>query len=1172
MANHRQIDKADGSFRDMVDMSADGIVVIDSDGVIRFANPAACALFGMGPDALVGYQIGFPAGTAEPVEVVLSPGAGFRTTVEMRATDITWHGQPAFLANLRDVSERKRMQVELSRAQERLAAFYRSSTDGIKIFDADGRLIDLNDAFYRITGYDRQELLDGTTYQEITAPAFRAMEAAEIERVLQTGLPREYEKEFVRKDGGRVPVRLTTFVIKDERDRTMGLAAIVKDITQRKRAEHSIMHLNSVLRVVRDVNKLIVRAQNRTDLLREACQVLVGTRGYQHACVAVLEDGGAVGDVFEAMPDDGGPGVSSLFADGNLPSCCRESVEHRRVVLRGDQSEGCRECPLYGRYYGWLRMTAAVEHEGDLLGLLSLVAPRAYAQDAEEQELVQELANDLGQALHGFALEEARTEAETALRSSEERFRLLFSGMNEGVAFNRMLHNDAGKSVDYVLTDVNGSFERITGIPRARAVGARASELLGSSEPPLLADIATVLETGEPRSFETSAAEVDRHFWVSVVPVGKNEFVALFGDITARVHAERAMKRSELLLRAAERMAQVGAWEWDLVHDELTFSDEWLRIHGCTQRTMTREDLLPVAHPDDRPRIEKALRAVVAGESGYSMEHRIINQSTGETRYIHSHGEVVRDDQGAPVRMYGSAKDITDYRRALEALRESEERFRRFFESDPEYCYIVSPQGTVVDANKAALDGLGFTRDELIGKDVISLYAPECRERARGLFVGWERGHDLRNEELVVLTGDAKRRTVLLSATAIRAEDGSLLHSVSVQRDITDLKVAQEQLRQAQKLEAIGQLAGGVAHDFNNLLGGITGYADLLKERIADRPGLIGYVERILTSSTRAASLTRQLLTFARRTEAEMVPCDVHECIRQVVDVLQRTIDRRIAVSRDLRADASIINGDRAQIENALLNMGVNARDAMPDGGKLVYETETVTLSSSAELGQGWDIAPGDYLRVRVTDTGVGMNEETRNRIFEPFYTTKELGKGTGLGLASAYGAVRQHGGYITVDSTQGEGSVFTVYLPLLDGVKPSAPHTADAEPRHGRGTILLIDDDEFIRDSSGEILTTLGYAVHRCEDGREGLEWFVRNRDDIDLVILDLVMPGMSGLDCLRKVKAVRREAKIIAISGFAERGHQSAAMAEGAVAFLEKPFDMKQLAQVVAQAIEGG
>lgn len=378
---------------------------------------------------------------------------------------------------------------------------------------------------------------------------------------------------------------------------------------------------------------------------------------------------------------------------------------------------------------------------------------------------------------------------------------------------------------------------------------------------------------------------------------------------------------------------------------------------------------------------------------------------------------------------------------------------------------------------------------------------------------------------------------------------------------------AEEMLRHSQKMDAIGQLAGGVAHDFNNMLAGIMGAAEMLHRQIPTDPKAERYHAMIMTSATRAAELTTKLLAFARRQPLSMIAIDLNEIIREAASLLERTVDRRVEIFLDLQDGPAVVLGDPAQLQNVFMNLGINAAHAMRDGGRLSIQSRTVELGEENH-GPGMDSLPaGRYIEIRVTDTGTGISPDVLPRIFEPFFTTKHQGQGSGLGLAVILGTIHSHGGQISVARTSEEGTVFLILLPRSEQTLDNA-RREDA-PVTGEGNILFIDDEDVVRSTTEPLLTSLGYTVTAAPSGQAGLEVFAANPDAFDLVLLDMMMPDMSGRECFAKLRALCPDVPVLLASGFVTQEDRAAMEEQGLRHFIAKPFSQTALSQAVHTAI---
>lgn len=427
--------------------------------------------------------------------------------------------------------------------------------------------------------------------------------------------------------------------------------------------------------------------------------------------------------------------------------------------------------------------------------------------------------------------------------------------------------------------------------------------------------------------------------------------------------------------------------------------------------------------------------------------------------------------------------------------------------------------------------------------------------------------HYLRLPDQHFLSHDNRQLVVSLVSAPLSVAGTFDTEFILMVEDITQRAILEEQLHQAQKMDVIGQLAGGVAHDFNNMLAGIIGSAELLKYRMAEDDSNLKMVTTILNAASRSADLTRDLLAFSRKAVKELKPVAVNETINAVIGLLERTIDKRISLVTDLDAPDPVVLGDASLLQNSLLNLGVNSRDAMPDGGTLTFATAVVTLDASDCHSHQILLKPGKYLKISVSDTGVGIPREIVGRIFEPFFTTKSLGKGTGLGLAAVYGTVRDHNGSINVYSEPGRGTVFNVYLPLCEAA--SNTNAKDNIVVKGSGTILLVDDEEILRFLGSDLLEELGYTVYLAEDGEEALDMYAKHHDDIDLVILDVIMPKLDGRETYLKLKELDPTLKVLFCSGFQQEGTSCELQKLGAEGFIQKPYNMVELSGMVAKVL---
>jgi PAS domain S-box-containing protein len=514
----------------------------------------------------------------------------------------------------------------------------------------------------------------------------------------------------------------------------------------------------------------------------------------------------------------------------------------------------------------------------------------------------------------------------------------------------------------------------------------------------------------------------------------------------------------------------------------------------------------------------------------------------------------------------GLGANVLFRRRAEEALRRSEENLRTTLDSIGDAVIATDASGAVTRMNPAAESMTGWGNGDALGRPIGEVFRLEC---ADGLEPESAVDRVLREGRAVALprsstlvARDGARRDVADSAAPIRAAGGGLAGVVLVFRDVTSERALQDQLRQAQRMEVVGQLAGGVAHDFNNILTAILGAAQILSERLPVGSDDRDVAEELVGAALRATELTRQLLAFSRKGPMQMRPLQMHRVIEEAIRLLSRSLDKRIEIRRELAADPDTILGDPALLQSAILNLAVNGRDAMPDGGVLTFSTAVVS-ASPGERAPG-----GELLAITVRDTGSGMDEAVRLRLFEPYFTTKPAGKGTGLGLASVYGCVRSHKGQVQVESAPGRGSSFRILLPLLRGVAADGPMPGE-EVLRGHGRVLVVDDEEIVRNALARMLDSLGYAVECFGDGEAALARYRMRHDDVDLVILDLVMPRLGGPEVFHLIRRIDPAARVVLASGYTQQEVTSELISAGALGFVHKPVRLEELSRQVHAAL---
>lgn len=514
------------------------------------------------------------------------------------------------------------------------------------------------------------------------------------------------------------------------------------------------------------------------------------------------------------------------------------------------------------------------------------------------------------------------------------------------------------------------------------------------------------------------------------------------------------------------------------------------------------------------------------------------------------------------------AKDKAERKLAEKALHESEERYSTMFNSSPNAVF-VHKGGVIHYINETALKIFGYTRDEVIGKTVFEFIADDSKDLVVKNMQRRLAGEYVESYEVKLITKSKETRYFLINSSVIPYEKEKAF--LVILSDVTERKKLEAQLIQAQKMEAVGQLAGGIAHDFNNILQAIIGYGHVLKMKMKEDDPLKSYADHILSLSDRAANLTQSLLAFSRKQLIDPRPVDLNEIIRKVDKLLSRIIGEDIQSRMALSGKDLIVMADPMQIEQVLMNIAANARDAMPEGGYLTIETEIVAIDHEFIKKHGYGME-GDYALIAINDTGAGMDTKTTEKIFQPFFTTKEVGKGTGLGLSMVYGIIKQNNGYINVYSEPGQGTTFKIYLPLIrakaEEVKPEVIQPVE----RGTETVLLAEDAHDVRVFTRMYLEELGFNVIEAVDGEDAINKFALDKDKIQFVLLDVIMPKKNGKEVYYEIKKIRPDIKALFMSGYAADVMNKQGIIEKGFKFILKPFSPIKLSEKIQEVLKNG
>jgi len=1049
--------------------------------------------------------------------------------IKQGAADFVLKDRPARLSNaVRRALEEKRLRTENKRAFDaisRLATIVESSNDAIIGGTLEGVITSWNKGAEKLYGYSAGEILGQPI--SVLAPPERSEEVTQILARLKRGERiEEYELERVRKDGSLIYISLSLFRLTGSRGEVTGAAAIARDVTERKRAEQALHEseerYRSLVEAAPDVIFTVSAEDGSLTSLNPAFETLTGWSRAEW-----------LGRPFVGMvhPDD-------------LPV----AVERFQKALRGETHppHELRVLCKSGEYLvGEFTSTSHVK-DGKVVGQLGI------ARDITD-----------------------RKRADEALRESEELYRSVVTSVAEGI----MLVDRGG-----AIVACNRSAERILGLtteeligrtaadPRWQAIHEDGSPLPGENFPGMAA-----LRTGKPQSNLYMGVHKPNGSlaWTiaNSVPIfhagdgAPYVVVTSFADITERKRAEEALIEERYLLHTL----------MDNLPDAIYFKDRVSRFtrtnkahakqfglsHHAQAVGKTDFDFFTAEHA--QPAYNDEQEIIRTGQPVVNKEERE-TWPDGRVTWVSTTKMPLRDAHGNIIGTFGVSRDITQHKQA-----EAEHaRLVTAIEQSAEAVVITNTTGGIEYVNPAFTRITGYGREEVLGQNPRILKSdkqdPEFYQQLWATILNGQIWHG----ELINRRKDGSLYTEEMNIAPVRNQVGEITHFIATKQDVTEHKQLEQQLIQAQKMEAVGRLAGGVAHDFNNLLTIINGYAQLLIEPISPQDPRRGHLKEILMAGERAASLTRQLLAFSRRQVLEPRVLNLNSVLADVAKMLRRLIGEDVELVSTLKPDLGRVKVDPGQIEQVIMNLAVNARDAMPQGGKLFIETSNVEIDANYARRHS-PMMPGKYVMVAVSDTGCGMDLETQAHAFEPFFTTKEKGHGTGLGLATVYGIVKQSGGFIWVYSAPGHGSTFKIYLPFIEEALPTAePAEAPAELAKGSETVLVVEDERGVRSLVCEALASHGYKVLEAAGAASALEISERYTEPIHLLLTDVVMPQTGGKELAKGFSTLHPETKVLYMSGYTDDAIVRHGILEGGTSFLQKPFQPKALLLKIREVLK--
>ena len=1018
-----------------------------------------------------------------------------------------------FAAMLGEMGLKHLKQIEaaaaLRESEQRWATTLSSVGDAVIATDKDTRITFMNTVAEGLTGWSLSEAAAKPITEVFSIINERTREAVDnpVTKVLQKGMIVGLANHtvLISKDGKEIPIDDSGAPIRDAAGNTVGVVLVFRDITERKTVEERASHLASFPQL--NPNPVM-----EVDASGEMTFCNPGT-------LRVLE----------------GVGMDRADCHSFLPRDLKAILDQWD---REHESTLQREVSLNNRVF------AETVHLVPQFGVA-----RIYAHDVTE-----------------------RTEAEEKLIQAKEEWERTFAAVPDMVAIIDNEHR---------ILRVNEAMAGRLGRKAEECVGLRCFEAIhGSSEPPDFCPHAKSLKDGLQHIEEVHEERLRGDFLVSTTPLHDQEgrmigTVHVAHDITERKAAEERLRESEELYRNIVETATEGIWIGDTEARTTFVNKRMADMLGYTPEELSGRVAYDFMDAEARVLAESKFEERLDGLRG-SYEQKYIRKD-GTTLWALTSGAPLRDKDGRVVASLAILADVTDQKRAEEALQEAydglEQRVRErtaelrsLIEASLDPLVTIDREGKISDVNAGTELVTGCSREELIGTDFADYFTEP--EKARQGYEQVFAEESVRDYPLDIRHRDGRVTPVLYNASVYRDDAGSVIGVFAAARDVSERQKLEAQLRQAQKMEALGTLSGGIAHDFNNILAAIIGFTELVADHLGKGNREERHVRRILEASLRGRDLVRQLLAFSRKAEQEKKPLRVNSIVKETVRLVRASTPTTVSITTRAASDSGLIFADPTQVQQVLMNLCANAAYAMrAKGGVLDIEISNVSISPSEGSPHG--IEPGPYVKLTVRDTGTGIPPEIVEKIFDPFFTTKGLGEGTGLGLAVVHGIVKQSNGYITAESEPGKGSTFTVYFPEIS----EEQHTEgpeDATIPTGSERILFVDDEEALIEMGEDILAELGYEVTSRMNGKEALSLLKEDPSRFDLVVTDVTMPEITGVDLARQALAIRPDLPIIMCTGFSHLVNADTAKAAGIRAFIMKPLTKREIAKTIRQVLD--
>ncbi len=1038
-------------------------------------------------------------------------------TVEVYAAPIKQNRKTVLFSIIHDITDKKMAEEDLKNSEERYRTIADFNYDWEYWVDAEGNFLYCSPSCKRVTGYTAQEFLDDPDLMNRIIHPHDRNEMQDHFNNVRKVMPNTVDaRDFriIRQDGEIRWIGHVCQPVYDQEGQPIGRRGSNRDITERKDVEEKLRHSEERFR------NFLNSATDLVFIKDQHCRYMFVNKANQE--FFGLSEQEIIGKTdFELMPQE-------------AAYTCQQSDQLTKVT----NDIIVTEEQIDNNFYEIRKFPVLVGPEEVGIG--------AIIRDITEQR---------------------RNQA--ASLESEELFRRIFEFSPVGKSMT---------SPDGKLLMVNKAFADMLGYTVEELQLMDFSDITVSDDLPASRECIRSLVTGERNVYRMEKRYISKDgviVWVDLTTTLFRDpngiplyFLTTVLDITYRKEAEEALLRNE---EKYLKLFQNAPLMYVITRNEqgIPFISDcnklFLNSVGFARQEVIGKPLADFYSPESQTRLFDGggYARALAGE--YIMGERQVLTRDGRLIQTFLYTMPETDFSGHVTGTRAMFVDITAARKAQEA----QKRLAAAIDQATEGVIITDTEGVIHYVNPAMSKITGYSAEELIGANPRILKSGEqdsifyaqlwatikSGKIWSGRFTNRKKNGQLYYEDATI--------------SPVKEKSGAIVNFVAVKRDITEHLELSKQLFQAQKMEAIGTLAAGVAHDFNNLLQTVLGYSELMLQRKEEGESDYANLQKIYQAGKRGADLVKSLMTFSRKVETKYVPIDLNQEITSVRKLLSRTMPRTININLHLKENLESIKADLSQIGQVLMNLGVNARDAMPDGGTLTIETANVELDK-AYCAIHPELSPGAYVLLTVSDTGQGMDKETLSHIFEPFFTTKEPGKGTGLGLATVYGIVRQHGGQINCYSEPGLGTTFKIYLPAIQPEQDLQAPTFETTIPRGTETVLLVDDEDDIRDLGATLLGRFGYKVITASNGKKALEIYQKEGDGVSLVILDLIMPVLDGKKCLEEILRVNPNAKVVVASGYSDGGSSDGVMAAGAKGFVQKPYNMRQFLTTIREILD--